>query len=90
VRCELKIEILSHEICASKIVQWVRRLVWGRLPQRHGFDRRSVHRRFVVDKVALGQVFLGVRRFPPVIIIPSMPHTHILSVRRFPSVRIIP
>ena len=44
-------------------MQWLRRLVWGRLPQRPGFDRRSVHRRFVVDKVALGQIFLRVRRF---------------------------
>jgi hypothetical protein len=30
---------------------------------------------FVVDKVALGQVFLRVLRFSPVNIIPSLPHS---------------
>jgi hypothetical protein len=38
-------------------VPWFRRLVAG-LPQRRlGFDPRSVHVGFVVDKVTLGQVF---------------------------------
>ena len=31
---------------------------------------------FVVDKVALGQVFLPVLRFSPLSIIPPMLHTH--------------
>ena len=85
-----KLKYFTREICASKVVHWVRRLVWGRLPQRPGFDSRSVHRRFVVNKVALGQVFVGVRLFPSVSIIPTTPHTHILRVRLFPSVSIIP
>jgi hypothetical protein len=34
------------------------------LPRRPGFDPGSVHLRFVVDKVALGQVFLRVVGFP--------------------------
>jgi hypothetical protein len=38
-------------------VQWLRRLVAGLLPRRPGFDPGSVHVGFVVDKVALGQVF---------------------------------
>jgi len=33
------------------------RLVPGFSPRRPGFDPRSVHIRFVVDKVAVGQVF---------------------------------
>jgi len=32
---------------------------------RPGFNPRPIHVRFVVDKVALGQVFLQVLRFPP-------------------------
>jgi hypothetical protein len=37
-------------------VPWLRRLVAGLSPRRPGFDPGSVHVRFVVDKVALGQV----------------------------------
>jgi hypothetical protein len=39
-----------------------------------GFDPVSVHVRFVVDKVALGQVFLRVLRFSPVNLIPPVLH----------------
>jgi hypothetical protein len=38
-------------------VPWLRRLVAGLSPWRPGFDPGSVHVGFVVDKVALGQVF---------------------------------
>jgi hypothetical protein len=38
-------------------VPWLRRLVAGLPPRRPGFDLGSVHVGFVVDKVALGQVF---------------------------------
>ena len=38
-------------------VSWLRRLVAGLSPRRPGFDPGSVHVGFVVDKVALGQVF---------------------------------
>jgi hypothetical protein len=38
-------------------VPWLRRLVAGLSPRRPGFDPGSVHVGFVVDKVALGQVF---------------------------------
>jgi hypothetical protein len=40
-----------------KAVPWLRRLVAGLSPRRPGFDPGSVHVGFVVDKVALGQVF---------------------------------
>jgi hypothetical protein len=45
-----------------------------RSPQRPGFDPGSMHVRFVVDKVALGQVFRRVRQFPPVSFIPPVLH----------------
>jgi hypothetical protein len=38
----------------------------------------SVHVGFVVDKVALGQVFLRVLQFSTVSIIPPCPHTYII------------
>ena len=41
-----------------RAVPWLRRLVAGLSPRRPGFDPGPVHVRFVVDKVALGQVFL--------------------------------
>jgi hypothetical protein len=39
------------------VVPWLRRLVTGLPPRRPGFDPRSIHVRFLVDKVVLGQVF---------------------------------
>jgi hypothetical protein len=38
-------------------VPWLGRLVAGLPPRRLGFDPGSVHVGFLVDKVALGQVF---------------------------------
>jgi hypothetical protein len=38
-------------------VPWLRRLAAGLPPRRPGFDPGSVHVGFVVEKVALGQVF---------------------------------
>jgi hypothetical protein len=48
----------------------LRSLVAGLSPRRPGFAPGSIHVGFVVDKVALGQVFLWVLRFFPVNIIP--------------------
>jgi hypothetical protein len=45
-------------------VPWLRRLVAGLSLLRPGFDPGSVNLGFVVDKVALGQVFLRVVGFP--------------------------
>ena len=41
------------------------------------FDPRPVYVRLVVDKVALGQVYLPLRLFSSVRIIPPLPHTHL-------------
>jgi hypothetical protein len=53
-------------------VPWLRRLVAGLSPRRLGFDPGLVHVGFVVDKVALGQVFPRGRRFSPVNFIPPV------------------
>jgi hypothetical protein len=58
-------------------VPWLRRLVAGLSPRRPGFDPGSVNVGFVVDEVALGQVFLLVLRFSPVSIILLVLHTHL-------------
>jgi hypothetical protein len=46
---------VKHRACTA--VLWLRWLVAGLPPRRPGFDSGSVHVGFVVDKVALGQVF---------------------------------
>jgi hypothetical protein len=53
-----------------RAVTWLRRLVAGLSLRSPGFEPRSIHVGFVVEKVALGQVFLRVLRFSPVNIIP--------------------
>jgi hypothetical protein len=45
-------------------------------PLGTGFDSRSVHERFVMDKEALRRVSLPVLLFSPVSTIPPMFHTH--------------
>jgi hypothetical protein len=55
-------------------VPWLRRLAAGLPPWRPGFDPGSVHVGFVVDKVALGQVFPRVLRFSLVNFIPAVLH----------------
>lgn len=58
----------------------VKRLVMGLSPRRPWFDPRSVHVGFVVDKVALAQVYLRSLRLHTLRIIPSVLHTHLLHV----------
>jgi hypothetical protein len=58
-----------------KAVPWLRRLVAGLSPRKPGFDPGSVHVGFVVDKVALGQVFPRVLRSSPVNFIPPVLHS---------------
>jgi hypothetical protein len=53
---------------------WLRRLVAGLSSRRPGFDPGSVHVGFVLDKVALEQVFTRVLRFSPVNFIPPVLH----------------
>jgi hypothetical protein len=62
---------VSRDYCYNVVMQ----LVAGISPQRPGFDPKWVYVTFVVDKVALGQVFLQALWFSPVNIIPSMLHT---------------
>jgi hypothetical protein len=57
---------------ADEAMPWLRRLVSGLSPRRPGLDPGSFHVGFVVDKVALGQVFLRVLRFYPVNFIPPV------------------
>jgi hypothetical protein len=52
--------------CARARAPWLRSLVTGLSPQRPGFASGAIHVGFVMDKVALGQVFLRVLRFSPV------------------------
>jgi hypothetical protein len=62
---------------SSKAVPWLKRLVAGLSPRRPGFAPGSIHVGFMVDSVALGQVFLRVLRFSPVNIIPPLLHIHL-------------
>jgi hypothetical protein len=57
-----------------RAVPWLRQLAAGLPPRRPGFDPGSVRVGFVVDKVALGQVFLRALRFSPVNFIPPVLH----------------
>jgi hypothetical protein len=61
------IDLVSYHYINSSVtaVPWLRRLVAGLPPRRRGFDPGSVHVGFVMDKVALGQVFPRVLRFSP-------------------------
>jgi hypothetical protein len=51
-------------VSLAVVVPWLRRLVAGLSPRRSGFDPGSVHLGFLVDKVALGQVFPEYFGFP--------------------------
>jgi hypothetical protein len=55
-------------------VPWLWRIVAGLPLRRPGFDPGLVHVGFVVDKVALRQVFLRVFGFPLSIFIPLVLH----------------
>jgi hypothetical protein len=55
------VKIGSNQLCRRAMAQVV-----SLSPRRPGFASGSIHVGFVVGKVALGQVFLRVLRFPPV------------------------
>jgi hypothetical protein len=59
------------------VVLWLRRLVVGLSPRRHGFNARPLHVGFMVDKVTLGVVSVPVLPFSFVTIILPMLHTHL-------------
>jgi hypothetical protein len=66
-------------------VPWLRRSVTGLSSRRPRFFPTSVHVRFVVDKVTLGQVFLQVLRSSPVRIIPPVLHTVFIYMLLLPE-----
>jgi hypothetical protein len=55
-------------------VSWLRLLVAGLPLQRPGFDLGSIHVRFVMGKMILGQVFPRILWFSPVSFIPPVLH----------------
>jgi hypothetical protein len=59
-----KIKYCWHEVRLDGAVPTLRRLVAGLTPRRPGFDSRSIHVRFVLVKVALGQVSVRVVVYP--------------------------
>jgi hypothetical protein len=60
-------------------VPYLRRLVVGFSPRRSGFEPKAGLAGFVVDKVALGQVFLEYFSFPCQFSFHRLLHTHHLS-----------
>jgi len=56
------------DVCTRSLVframPWIRQLAASLSLERHKLDTKPVHMRFVMDKVALGQVFLQVYGFP--------------------------
>jgi hypothetical protein len=60
---------------------WHRQLVAGLSLQRQEFVPSSVHVAFVVERVALGQVFLKVLQFYPINIIPPWLYILIYQLR---------
>lgn len=61
--CEVGTEFLCviyMNVRGNLTVAWVRRLVSGISPRRHGFDLGPVRLRFMVYKVTIEQVFLRV------------------------------
>jgi hypothetical protein len=58
-------------------VPWLRQLVAGFSSRSPGFAPGPVHMGFVVDKVALGQVFLRVLRFSHVYFHRDSPYSYI-------------
>jgi hypothetical protein len=63
VRYGLNLYVVCRIGSVLPAVPWLRRLVADLIPA--GFDPRSVHVRYVVDRMALGQVFLPVLQFFP-------------------------
>jgi hypothetical protein len=67
-------KIIAIDQLSYRAVPWLSRLVAGFPPWRPGFDPGSVHVGFMVDKVAVGQVFPRVLWFSPVSFIPPVLH----------------
>jgi hypothetical protein len=70
---------VAHNFVPTVVVPQLRRLVAGFPPWRPGFDHRSGHVGFVVDKVALRQVFSEYFGFSCQFLFHRPLHTHYLS-----------
>jgi small ligand-binding sensory domain FIST len=68
-------------ITNCKAAPWLRQLVAGLSPRNPMLAPGSIHVGFVVDKVALGQVFLRVLRFSLLNIIHSTVAFQLISSR---------
>jgi hypothetical protein len=68
--------IARYALNSHTYYRYVRHLDTNLSTLRHGCDPRTVHVRFMINKVALDNIFLRVLRFSQVIIIPPMFHTH--------------
>jgi hypothetical protein len=74
-------KVMLDYYTAQLSVPRLRSLVAGLSPRRSGFAPGSIHVGFVVDKVALGQVFLRVLRFPL-----SIYHSRLISSGEYANV----
>jgi hypothetical protein len=61
---------------------WLRQLVATVSSWRPSFYLRPVHAGFVIDTVAVGDIFLWTPRVSCVSIIPPVPHTHSFTFKR--------
>jgi hypothetical protein len=79
--CIIQVNFLLYKAMSS-----LRRLVSSLSSRRTMFDPKSVHLGFVVDRVTLEQVFLGILKFPLFAVIPlvlhSRLHLHVALSRR--------
>jgi hypothetical protein len=87
VLCEVRTQILyTIEIeFRLQTLPLLRQLVSGLSSRIPVIDLRSFHVGFVVEKMTVGQVFLWVLRYYPVIIILPTLHTHLPSTHHLPE-----
>jgi hypothetical protein len=70
-RISLALPVCHDKLMCPLAVPQLRPLIVGFTPRRLGFEPRSGHMGFMVDKVELGRIFLRVFLFPIPILIPS-------------------
>jgi hypothetical protein len=71
------LKYISGTFHAPRAMPWFRWLVAGLSKRRPGFDPRSVYVRFVLENVAMEEVFFRKHRFSLLYIIPPKLHTHL-------------
>ena len=74
--------LIKHINVGSNEALFLRQLVTGLSLWRLRFNPVPVHALLVLDKVALGWVFLGVLQFPFVSVIPAMTHAFLFISHR--------